>query len=130
MFSVYAPAFFPPKPVPWFCTPYILPLLIRVLINPCNNPIFYNGYPGPAAQNAIIVAALDQAFAELNAFLGPQPWGTGLRAIFAYVNEFAGVEGTLPWIQHGSEDTITDMRSVGVAQRSFTTAPGVTEEII
>lgn len=109
--------------VPWDVLFFAVPLLI----NPCNNPIFYTGYPGynnKVLQDQIITESLDDAYNDLIVFLGPRPWGIDKRFEFPFNNEFVGTVDTIPWIQHVAINTR------GILAHGISIGPGITDKII
>lgn len=124
-----------PPTVPWMAVPLALipaftSLLIRILCNPCNNPIFYPFYPQGTALDNLVAESLDQAFTELNATYGDRPWGEGLRRLYTFTNQFLGPVAQIPYLQHGSHETRSDIRIQGFINRGHIFAPGVTENIV
>lgn len=107
----------------------IISLLIRILHNPCNNPIYYGAYPSGQQLDDIVGLSLEQAYEALNAKYGQRPWGVNIRKDYVFSNSFLGPIGSIPYLQHGSHESRADIRNKGVVSRGHLIAPGVSENI-
>lgn len=125
-----------PRIVPWRGDIAAFPMFVRIVSNPCNNPIFFAGYPSGTTLETIILQAYDQAYSELQTGYGPRPWGTGLRRdvdirspFFASMFNPTGTVASFPYLQHGSDEYISETTKTGIIKRAHVIAPGITEQI-